>query len=76
MNLNILYFPTDFNVLQGHCKTMIPAFEAVGESFSKVKDVVIGNMDADAHRDFASKYGIQGFPTLKYFSKGSETPEE
>jgi protein disulfide-isomerase-like protein len=60
----------------GHCKNMAPAYEQVGESFAKHKDVVIAKVDADKHRDLGSKYGVQGFPTLKFFPKGSSTPED
>lgn len=42
--------------------------------YSDDSDVVIGSIDCDAHGDLAKKYGIQGFPTLKYF--GSEDPED
>lgn len=33
-------------------------------------------MDADAHRELGTKFGIQGFPTLKWFPKGSTSPED
>ena len=37
--------------------------------------VVVARVDADAHSDLGSKYGVQGFPTLKWFPKGSTEPE-
>lgn len=33
-------------------------------------------MDADAERSLGERFGIQGFPTLKWFPKGSDKPEE
>jgi len=60
----------------GHCKTLAPAYDIVGESFSKIKDVVVAKVDADAHRDLGSRFGVSGFPTLKWFPKGSSQPED
>jgi len=60
----------------GHCKNLAPAYDIVGESFSKQKDVVIAKVDADAHRDLGSRYGVSGFPTLKWFPAGSSQPED
>jgi len=60
----------------GHCKNLAPAYDVVGEAFSKQKDVVIAKVDADAHRELGSRYGVSGFPTLKYFPAGSSTPED
>jgi protein disulfide-isomerase A6 len=59
----------------GHCKNLAPAYEVVGESFAKFKDVVIAKVDADQHKDLGSRFDVHGFPTLKYFPKGSSTPE-
>jgi protein disulfide-isomerase A6 len=33
-------------------------------------------VDADSERDLGSRFGIQGFPTLKFFPKGHTEPEE
>jgi len=60
----------------GHCKNLAPAYDLVGESFSKQKDVVIAKVDADSHKDLGSRYGVSGFPTLKWFPAGSSTPED
>jgi thioredoxin-like negative regulator of GroEL len=32
--------------------------------------VVIGKVDADAHRSLGERFGVRGFPTIKYFSRG------
>jgi protein disulfide-isomerase A6 len=57
----------------GHCKTMIPAYEQVAESFAKEKSVLIANVDADQHKDLGSRFGVSGFPTLKFFSPSGES---
>ena len=52
-------------------------YEEVGTAFQHAKDqVVIAKVDADSHRDLGSRFGVQGFPTLKWFPKGSTTPED
>jgi len=54
----------------GHCKNLAPVFEALGEKFKDDANVVISKMDATANF-VDSAYGVQGFPTLKFFPAGS-----
>jgi thioredoxin-like negative regulator of GroEL len=37
-----------------------------------------GKVNADEHRSLGERFGVQGFPTLKWFSRGKavEKPEE
>jgi len=37
---------------------------------------VIARYDADAHKGKASKYGVSGYPTLKYFPKENKKGED
>jgi len=60
----------------GHCKSLAPAYEVVGDAFAKAKNVIIAKVDADKHRDLGGRFGVSGFPTLKWFPKGSTTPED
>ncbi|XJO77108.1 hypothetical protein BDV3_001738 [Batrachochytrium dendrobatidis] len=61
----------------GHCKSLAPHYEEVATSFVKHKSsVVIAKVDADAHRSLGDEFGIQGFPTLKWFPKKSLTPTD
>jgi len=55
---------------------MAPAYEVVADAFSKYKDVVIAEVDADKHKELGSRFDVHGFPTLKFFPKGSSTPED
>ena len=59
----------------GHCKALAPTYEKLGEVFAKADDVVIAKVDADADKDLGGRFGISGFPTLKYFPKGSTSAE-
>eukprot|EP00897_Mesotaenium_endlicherianum_P007810 jgi/Mesen1/7057/ME000369S06382 len=53
----------------GHCKSLEPVYEKLATAFKGDKDVVIAKLDADAHKDLAGRFGVAGFPTIKYFSK-------
>jgi len=60
----------------GHCKKLAPDWETLGASFDGSKDVVIGKVDADAHKDLGNRFDVHGYPTIKWFPKGSTTPED
>ena len=60
----------------GHCTRMAPAWEELAKSQADNKDVVIAELDADAHRSTASKFGIRGFPTIKLFSKSNKAGKD
>ncbi|KAH9264757.1 protein disulfide-isomerase domain [Batrachochytrium salamandrivorans] len=61
----------------GHCKSLEPLYEEVATSYVKHKSsVVIAKVDADAHRSLGDRFGITGFPTLKWFSKNSVVPKD
>lgn len=38
--------------------------------------MLVAKVDADAERDLAGRFSVSGFPTLKWFPKGSLTPED
>lgn len=55
----------------GHCKNLEPEWKrAAGELKGKVK---LGAVDATVHGSLAQKYGVQGYPTIKYFNAGSKS---
>jgi len=58
----------------GHCKSLTPKYEKVALSFEGEDNVVIAKVDADAHKDLGQRYGVSGFPTIKYFPRGDKTP--
>ncbi|KAL6560588.1 hypothetical protein OROGR_004147 [Orobanche gracilis] len=60
----------------GHCKQLAPTYEKVATAFNLEENVVIANVDADKYKDLAEKYGVSGFPTLKFFSKGNKGGED
>ncbi|XVE77552.1 hypothetical protein DITRI_Ditri13aG0072500 [Diplodiscus trichospermus] len=62
--------------LCGHCKKLAPEYEKLGASFKKAKSVLIGKVDCDEHKSVCSKYGVQGYPTIQWFPKGSLEPKK
>jgi protein disulfide-isomerase A6 len=56
----------------GHCKSLAPTWEELADAFAKENGVVIAKVDADAHKDLGGRFGVQGFPTLKFFPKGGD----
>ncbi len=60
----------------GHCKSLAPVYEEVGQVFSGEDEVLVAKVDATAHPNLASRYGVSGYPTLKYFAPGSDAPED
>ena len=57
----------------GHCKSMAPAYTELAQHFKTQTGnnaVAIGKVDATVHNELATKYGVQGFPTLKLFVNG------
>jgi protein disulfide-isomerase A6 len=52
----------------GHCKSLKPEYYKAAESLGGV--VNMGNVNCDDEKELAGKFGVQGFPTIKIFSKG------
>ncbi|KAG0234755.1 hypothetical protein BGW42_006218 [Actinomortierella wolfii] len=52
----------------GHCKNLAPTYEKVAMDYINEKEVVIAKVDATAEKVVSDKYGIKGYPTIKYFS--------
>ena len=59
----------------GHCKRLAPAYEEVGKAYENSDDVLIAKVDADADKALSKRFGVTGFPTLKFFPKGTTEPE-
>ncbi|CAO1629857.1 unnamed protein product [Sympodiomycopsis kandeliae] len=66
----------------GHCKNLAPTYERVAEIYENDDDCVVAQMDADeaTNKEVAQQYGVQSFPTIKFFPKSLDgspkTPEE
>lgn len=60
----------------GHCKNLAPVYEDLAKAFESSKDVQIAKVDADAEKSLGKRFGVQGFPTLKFFDGKSEKPTD
>ncbi len=59
----------------GHCKTLAPIYEELGAAYEHASDKLsIAKVDADANKALGKRFGIQGFPTIKWFDGVSEKP--
>lgn len=58
------------------CKTLAPIWETLANDFALESDVVIAKVDAEAEnaRALVKEQGITGYPTIKFFPKGSTEP--
>ncbi|KAJ3432711.1 protein disulfide-isomerase c17h9.14c-related [Anaeramoeba flamelloides] len=54
----------------GHCKRMAPAFEEAAKKLDG--EVKVGGVDCTENKDICSKFGVRGYPTIKFFYDGKE----
>jgi protein disulfide-isomerase A6 len=63
-----------------HCKNFVNDFTRLGAAYAKSPaahgEVLLAKVNADEHKELASRLGVQGFPTFKWYSKGSTTGED
>jgi len=60
----------------GHCKALEPVYEKVAKTFENERSCVVAKVDADHEKELGSRYGVSGFPTIKFFPKGNKDGEE
>jgi protein disulfide-isomerase A1 len=50
----------------GHCKALAPEYEEAATTL-KEKNIPLAKVDCTEEADLCSKYGVEGYPTLKVF---------
>lgn len=59
----------------GHCKKLTPEYvKAAATLLSENSEAVLAKVDATEQKDLATRFAIQGFPTLKFFTGSIENP--
>jgi len=59
----------------GHCKALAPEYEIVADAYAKESNVVIAKVDCTVEKDLGTRFGVSGYPTLKFFKKGKTEPD-
>jgi len=52
----------------GHCKKLAPTWNQLSDAFDSNDAVVIADVDCTVEKDLCSRFGVKGYPTLKYFT--------
>ncbi|CAD8134718.1 unnamed protein product [Paramecium pentaurelia] len=74
LNSKSLWIVEFFAPWCGHCKALAPEYEKAAKTLEGI--VNIAAVDADAHKDLGGQYGIQGFPTIKFFGDNKNSPSD
>jgi len=56
----------------GHCKKLTPEFTRAAESLSPLIDFYSVDCDAEVNKRICAEQGVQGFPTIKSFPRGTK----
>ncbi|KAF1837741.1 protein disulfide-isomerase A4 precursor [Decorospora gaudefroyi] len=61
----------------GHCKNLAPVYEELATVFQHAGDKVsVASVDADNHKSLGKRFGVSGFPTIKWFDGKSDKPTD
>ena len=54
----------------GHCKHLAPIYDAAADKVKAKGLMKMGKIDATVESTLAKRYGVKGYPTLKYLRDG------
>jgi len=56
----------------GHCKKLAPEYSGAAAALKAAgSEAVLAKVDCDSNKQTAEKYGVKGYPTLKWFVDGN-----
>ena len=55
---------------------MKPAWDQLGDEYSTSSSVVIADVDCTVESELCGDYGVQGYPTIKYFTSEGDAKGE
>lgn len=73
-NSEELWFVEFYAPWCGHCKALKPAWSNLANTMKG--KVNVGAVDCTANQQTCSEFGVQGFPTIKFFAENKERPED
>eukprot|EP00798_Chlamydomonas_sp_ICE-L_P013196 gene13196-19030_t len=59
----------------GHCKSLKPHYAAAATALKEFDGVMIAKVDATEEPDLGTKFGVKGYPSIKWFVDGKEHSE-
>lgn len=60
----------------GHCKHLQPEYEKLATTFLDSEQVAIAKLNGENHPEYSYKFNVRGFPTILWFSAGSDKPTQ
>jgi protein disulfide-isomerase A6 len=73
-NTDDMWFVEFYAPWCGHCKALKPAWKGLANTMKgKVK---VGAVDCTANQQTCSEFGVQGFPTIRFFGENKDKPME